>query len=66
MKIRQTEEDVDQEVLSVADLMLELDKFDPEAAVSLEGCDCFGWAKGVQGSVEENLLVVTILRNKPR
>jgi len=34
--------------LTVGELVQLLQKFDSSQPVQLEGCDCYGWAKGVE------------------
>lgn len=35
--------------LTVGELITMLQQFAPDQPVQVEGCDCYGWAKGVEG-----------------
>lgn len=48
MKVRETKNEPEVEVLSVAELIEELLRLPPDAPVRTEGCDCSAFAVGVE------------------
>lgn len=43
--------------MTVAELIRELQKFDEDKVVEVEGCDCIGLAKDVETSGEDSVLI---------
>jgi hypothetical protein len=45
--------------ITVRDLIALLEQCDPDWRVETEGCDCLGWAAGVEKDVDAKTVLVT-------